>query len=287
MGESSIANSPAVKEHERKWFTQRDYSKEEMPLSAEVAPQHIDADDLEWNDKLILMGFTVYFVNDVDALKQQFSCDFRLHLKWSDPAYDDYTGEWGKDEEFVEHQEGKQMVWGPKPAESVLKLGETLGSNSLKEEKDKLNAKLAVRTMPNVNLANAVEATCIEQRVKPKKISAKGRAKSNRTLFTWEQRFRGTFTEALELHNFPFDVQNLSVTIRMNSSADKRTFAQVPLLLQIATICCHHASGVVQLTTSRSSPPFTRVHCSCRSRTRAPRRCLSTAGRIPSSRSPS
>ena len=45
----------------------------------------------------------------------------------------------------------------------------------------------------------------------------------------WQQRFRGSFTEALELYNFPFDVQNLSITIRNNSNADSRLFAQMPV----------------------------------------------------------
>ena len=36
----------------------------------------------------------------------------------------------------------------------------------------------------------------------------------------WEQRFSGTFRELLDLRYFPFDVQTLSIELRLNSKYD-------------------------------------------------------------------
>ena len=131
--------APKVQERERRWQTLRDYSKEEeqRPLNADVAPDIFKADELMYDKNVILFGFSIYFVNDVDAMKQQFSCDFNLHMQWLDPHYDDYPDEWGSKEEFIEYVDGAAMVWVPKARKSEEELDRTLSASKAQQAEQK------------------------------------------------------------------------------------------------------------------------------------------------------
>jgi hypothetical protein len=138
------------------------------------------ADDKD--EKAVLFFITVHKVGQIDAISQTFGAELGLHLYWFEPGLVGTKLE--REIEYIDpeekHSDGKPKV-----------------------------------LLPTLHYENSVadKATVSE-------ISPELRKEFPAGVVHWEERARGTFTELFELETFPFDVQTLSISMRINSKLD-------------------------------------------------------------------
>ena len=166
----------------------------------QVQGRRLTFKELETNqdEKAIMVGMTFYSVHDVDPQKQCFSAELNVKLWW-----------WERDQKKWSKE--ALAVW--KEDEKVRKYYDEDGikKNSLKQFK--------VPTLEFSNHRDIVDVGkpfCSVRKAWPQ------------GLVLYEHRVRGTFNEVFELAHFPYDVQALTVQLRVNSRKDfdmKRYFA--------------------------------------------------------------
>jgi len=139
------------------------------------------------DDKGVIFRVTFHNLGSTDVIAQSFFADVNVHLEWYEPdlALLEST-------QPVGHFRHRPGAAAPEEALSVITVPELFFENAL--EFEALNEPiLTLRTIDPPGIVR------------------------------WEQRSRGTFCELFELPDFPYDMQLLSVSMRMNSIHDYTT----------------------------------------------------------------
>lgn len=169
-----------------------------QPLPPDQVQGHrLTFKDLETNqdEKAILVGMTFYSVHDVDPQKQCFSAELNVKLWW-----------WEKD-----RKEWPKKALADWKDDRVRRFFDEDGlENSLKR------FKVPMLEFSNHREKEDVGKPFCEVR-SPKSPSGEAWPSG---LVLYEHRVRGTFNEVFELAHFPYDVQALTVQLRVNSRKD-------------------------------------------------------------------
>lgn len=156
----------------------------------------------------IEVGFTIYSVTKVDPVEQSFMCDLKIFCRWHDGGMD-------LDPDMVSLRDQGCFANGAKFERDAM--GRYM-HYVIKE----IDSALVEHSRPHYQFTNAMEVAPVEG-----------------TLVTFlspndppgwvrsEERFRGTFFQAMQLAAFPFDAQTLKLSLRLPRRSDfGRTFVQ-------------------------------------------------------------
>jgi len=155
-------------------------------------------DEMKEIQRAITIGIKVHRISDIDNVHQTFACQLTLDIEWQ-PTKEEYDN-WLK----LTHTE-RDSTWRPS-------------------------------WVPTIEFKNAVDITKFEERTNQHgqsyfMISRHGRdyegvvviSKYER-LIQWRVRVEGSFSEMLELENYPFDSQEFSIVIREGHSRPVAAF---------------------------------------------------------------
>ena len=184
------ASIPKQKKPEKTWTKEEE--KKWTPNTAPMRPgdavgPRLTLEDLEAerDEKAVLVGMTFYSLYDVNPQAQCFSAELTVKLWWwESPEKKADVYDWKKEQD--DHKK-----FPPEEFEKTFKVPKIFFSNS--------------REL--VDLAE-IPPSCEVRKEWP--VGAVG----------YERRVRGTFEELFELDFFPYDVQALTVQLRVNSKED-------------------------------------------------------------------
>ena len=178
------------------------------PLDAETIKTLHRSVDLQ--RKPVDVGFTVYSVTNIDPVTQTFDCDFKLYLRWHDAFF-------AEDPDMVSMAANSCMA-----NEAVGAIFERVNGAFPKNIVKEIDPALAAEFQPNISFANAasVEEVASDFVVYLSPNDELGWVRA-------EQHYRGSFHQMMGLQAFPFDLQNLEITLRLSHRSDMgRAFQQ-------------------------------------------------------------
>ena len=173
---------------------------------------------LEHDRHPVEVGFTVYSVTVINPMTQTFDCDVKVYTRWHDRFL-------ANDPDMVQMAASSCMAEGT--AFETREDG-MYPKNVVKE----IDPALADALRPHLSFANAasVEEVASDLVVYMSPNDELGWVRA-------EQHFRGTFFQMMDLHAFPFDLQELQVVLRLPMRADMgREFTQF-----------HNSDGIAQV----------------------------------------
>ena len=156
----------------------------------------------------IEIGFTIYSLTNIDPVEQTFHCDLKVFCRWHDGGMEldpdmvqlHKTGAFANGDGFEKDEDGRFPHF-------VVK---------------EIDPELVDNSAPHHHFTNAHDVEPVEGThvVYLSPNDKPGYVRS-------EQRFRGTFFQAMQLAAFPFDAQTLNITIRLPRRSDSgRPFIQ-------------------------------------------------------------
>ena len=154
---------------------------------------------------VIDIGCTIYSITEVDPVTQTFACDMKIICRWHDATLE-------ADPDMKCLCESGYFANGDGPAPKQ-KDGRFTGS----VVKD-LEPEMIARRRPMYEFGNAKETTPVEGTESC--YLSNDWVEMGPGYVRWEQRYRGTFFEEMELQNFPWEVQGMHIIVRLAKRAD-------------------------------------------------------------------
>eukprot|EP00937_MAST-01D_sp_MAST-1D-sp2_P005477 g5477.t1 len=160
----------------------------------------------------VLVGLRVITLRDIDVVKQCFSCKFDLFVGWQ-------AGEEAEEADAAHEQGGEEGEDWPQGRRG--------------------RGGACTRWVPRVTFRNAIE---VRQRSGHRAADVKRPARDQRGELVfplpgerWQQVF-GTFSEPLDIYEFPLDEQHLTIYMRMEEAEDACNVRELPMTLDEASV---------------------------------------------------
>lgn len=151
----------------------------------------------------VIVGFSIYSINDINAAAQTFFIDMKITIKWK-------ANEFVNDLDMVALRTTSKFHNGDGPFEK----------NDEGKFPDYVVKRLSKDDIP-MNKPTIEFGNCLESGVYEGKQKFFLSPNEEPGYIIWEQQYSGVFTEKLELHDFPWDFQKLHIDIRMPALYDR------------------------------------------------------------------